>query len=65
MTGACVSFDQSLTPSVPMSSQSRFRPLAVLGLGWLAYGLVYATVLAAVVGLPIALAVFLLRAFSG
>ena len=65
MTGACVSFDQSLTPSVSMSRQSRCRPRAALGLGWLAYGVFYAIVLAAVVGLPIALAAFLLRAFSG
>ena len=57
----------SFGPTRAMFSLPRFlsRQAAALALGWLAYGLVYLSVAAALIGLPVALVLYLLGVLPG
>lgn len=44
-----------------MKSESNWRSTLALGLGWLAYAIFYATVVAVLIGVPVGLAFFLVR----
>jgi hypothetical protein len=63
ITQTCPSFG----PTRAMTSLPRFlsRQAAALALGWLAYGLVYLSVAAVLIGLPVALALYLLGVLPG
>ncbi len=58
MTSHTMTADQITLVTRP-GSLARLRERAALGLGWVAYGLFYATVLASVLGAPIALGFYL------
>jgi hypothetical protein len=57
----------SFDPMIAMTRLPRFlsRHTAALGVGWLAYGLAYLTVAAVLVGLPLAVVLYLLGVLPG